>query len=211
MRSVDWGAQGNGMEQGTGALLSVLFTDIEGSTALTEQLGDELWVDVLSAHDAVIRRSLANHGGHEVKSVGDGIMAVFGRATDAVRAGLELQARLRLVPVPGVPEGLRVRVGVHAGPVVRRGGDVLGRNVHVARRITGEAAAGEVLVSSAVKALAAHDGALRPGPARSLHLRGIAEPQLVHDMAGSPARADEPAGRRSPLRRRHLRLVTDRT
>lgn len=56
MRSVDWGVQGNGMEQGTGALLPVLFTDIEGSTALTEQLGDELWVDVLSAHDAVIRR-----------------------------------------------------------------------------------------------------------------------------------------------------------
>ncbi|MGQ0521683.1 MAG: adenylate/guanylate cyclase domain-containing protein [Actinomycetota bacterium] len=208
---MDWGAQGNGMEQGTGALLSVLFTDIEGSTALTEQLGDELWVDVLSAHDAVIRRALAGHGGHEVKTVGDGVMAVFGRAAGAVRAALELQARLRLVQVPSVPEGLRVRVGVHAGPVVCRGGDVLGRNVNMARRITTEAAGGEVLVSSAVKALVAHDRALRPGRARSLHLRGIAEPQVVFAMAGPPAGADGPAGRRSPLRRRHLRLVTGRT
>lgn len=183
------GVSGTGlrMEEGSAAVLAVLFTDIEGSTALIERLGDELWVDVLSAHDAVVRRALRAHGGREVKTVGDGFMAVFPLAHQAVAAAHQLQAAMTAVAVPGVPDGLRIRVGVHTGPVIRRHRDVLGRNVNVARRITSAAAGGQVLVSAAVKLLADPDGSLYGGPPATLRLRGIAEPQVVFDLTAHPA------------------------
>ena len=206
---------GNRIEEGRTAHLTILFTDIEGSTALVEQLGDERWDQVLSAHDVVVRRALAAHGGREIKTVGDGFLAVFSRATPAVLAGLDVQARLREVAVPGVPGGLRVRVGVHSGAVICRGGDVIGRSVNLARRITSAAAGGEVLVSSAVKALTVPHPALRAGPERVVRLRGITGPQNVFVMSRprpAPAQVAGPdrpiATAAAPHRRRgHLRLV----
>lgn len=171
-----------GVEDSSAAVLTVLFTDIEGSTALIERLGDEPWVEVLSAHDAAVRWALSVHGGREVKTVGDGFLAVFTRAAPAVRAALEIQALVGALTVAGVPEGLRVRIGAHAGPVICKDGDVLGRNVNVARRIASAAAAGRVLVSSTVKVLADQDGGVRAGPAQTLRLKGIAEPQVVFDV-----------------------------
>jgi class 3 adenylate cyclase len=178
------GANGTGLsiEEGSVAVLTVLFTDIEGSTALTERLGDELWVDVLSAHDAVVRDALRVQGGREVKTVGDGFMAVFGRAHQAVGAARQLQAGMAAVTVPGIPGGLRIRVGVHTGPVVCRHGDVLGRNVNVARRIASAASGGQILVSAAVKMLAGQEGDPQDGSPTTLRLRGIAEPQVVFDV-----------------------------
>lgn len=175
---------GNRIEEGRTAHLTILFTDIEGSTALVEQLGDERWDQVLSAHDVVVRRALVARGGREIKTVGDGFLAVFSEATPAVLAGLDVQAGLRAVAVPGVPGGLRVRVGVHSGSVICRSGDVIGRNVNLARRITSAAAGGEVLVSSAVKALTVPHPALRDGQERVVRLRGIPGPQNVFEMSG---------------------------
>lgn len=180
-----WGAPGGigiGTEGGGGTVLTVLFTDIEGSTALTERLGDERWVQVLSAHDVAVRRGLEANDGREVKTVGDGFMAVFTTAAAAVRAGAHIQRLAAAVPVPGVPGGLRIRIGAHSGPVICRHGDVLGRNVHVARRIASAAEAGQVLVSASVKVLAESSDGLRVGPARTVSLRGVAEPQVVFDM-----------------------------
>lgn len=179
-----WGAPGAGVASvdGSAAVLTVVFTDIEGSTALTERLGDERWVEVLSAHDAAVRRALHDHGGIEVKTVGDGFMAVFTRAAAAVWAGLEAQRLVAALPVPELPGGLRLRVGAHTGPVIRRAGDVLGRNVHVARRIASEAVPGQVLVSSPLKMLAEQDLGLEAGAPRTVRLRGISEPQVVFVM-----------------------------
>lgn len=181
------GAPGTGVatEDGSVAVLTVVFTDIEGSTALTERLGDERWVEVLSAHDAAVRTALHNHGGLEVKTVGDGFMAVFPRAASAVWAGLEAQRLVGDLSVPELPGGLRLRVGGHTGRVIRRAGDVLGRNVHVARRIASEATAGQVLVSSSLKVLAQHDPGLEARSPRIVRLRGISEPQVVFVMGAS--------------------------
>lgn len=206
---------GNRIEEGRTAHLTILFTDIEGSTALVEQLGDERWDQVLSAHDVVVRRALAAHGGREIKTVGDGFLAVFSQATPAVLAGQDVQAGLRAVRVPGLAGGLRVRVGVHSGAVICRAGDVIGRNVNVARRITAAAAAGEVLVSSAVQALTVAHPALRTGSARVVRLRGITGPQKVFEMSGSrpsPSPVGGPDGASATeaaphQRRSHLRLV----
>ncbi|MGH9179161.1 MAG: adenylate/guanylate cyclase domain-containing protein [Acidimicrobiales bacterium] len=184
---------GIGIEGGNAAVLTVLFTDIEGSTALTERLGDELWVEVLSAHDAVVRQALRAHRGREVKTLGDGFVAVFGRAHQAVAAAHQLQAGMAAVVVPGVPRGLSIRVGIHTGPVVYRHGDVLGRNVNVARRIVSAASGGQILVSAAVKVLADQEGGLQAGAPTTLRLRGIVEPQVVFDVSVPEAGAGNAA------------------
>ena len=180
-----WGAQGGfgiGPEGGPAAVLTVVFPDITGSTALIDRLGDERWVQVLSAHDAVVHGALAAHGGRVVKTVGDGCLAVFTSAVAAVRAGVEVQRRIATVPVPGAPGGLQLRIGAHTGAVVCIGDDVVGRNVHLARRITSVAAPGEVLVSAAVKVLAERTLGLWAGAPRTVCLRGVSEPQVLFDM-----------------------------
>ena len=174
---------GVGTGGGRGAVLTVLFTDIEGSTALTERLGDERWVQVLSAHDVAIRSALRDKAGLEVKTVGDGFLAVFRSAAAAVRAGADIQRLVAAIPVPELPGGLRIRVGAHRGPVILVDGDVLGRSVHVARRIASVAEPGQVLVSASVKVLVEQSSGLRVGVARSVVLRGISEPQVVFDMS----------------------------
>lgn len=165
-----------------GSVLTVVFTDICGSTALTERLGDQRWVEVLSAHDLAVRLALAVHGGLEVKTVGDGFLAVFAGAAPAVLAGVDACRLVAGLRVPEVPEGLRIRVGVHTGPVIQRGDDVLGHTVHVARRITSAAAGGQVLVSAAAERQAGEAARLRAGAATLLHLRGVSEPQIVYAM-----------------------------
>lgn len=180
-----WGASGGiglGTEGASAAVLTVVFTDIAGSTALTERLGDERWVEVLSAHDVAVRRALATHGGLEVKTVGDGFMAVFSGAAAAVRAGVDVHRLVSGVSVPEVPGGLRIRVGAHSGPVICRAGDVLGRTVHVARRIASAAECGQVLVSAAVRVLAEQAEGFRAGTPHTIRLRGVAEPQVVFAM-----------------------------
>ena len=180
---------GAGDEGAAPAVLTVAFTDIVGSTALTEHLGDERWVEVLAAHDAAVRTALAAHGGEEVKTTGDGFMAVFGRAGDAVRAGVAAGLLVGAVRVSGVPGGLRIRVGAHTGPVIRCSGDVLGRNVHLARRITAAARGGEVLVSSSVRLAIREEAGLRAGPPRTLRFEGVAQPQVVFAMGVGAATA----------------------
>ena len=126
----------------------VLFSDIEDSTALNERLGDETWVRLLGAHDAVVRRHVDRHHGHIVKSQGDGFMVVFGDAADAVAAATEIQRSL----AGGVRRVLRrtpirVRMGVHVGAAIERDGDYFGRNVAMAARVAGQAEGGQILVS----------------------------------------------------------------
>ena len=203
---VSWGAfdAGTGSAPAVHDVVTVLFTDIVGSTALTERLGDDRWVEVLSAHDDAVRTALRTCGGAEVKTTGDGFLAVFERAADAVRAGTLARRLVAALRAPEIPEGLRIRVGAHSGPVIRRDGDVLGRNVHVARRVAAAASAGEVLVSAAVRLAAGADHELRTGPPRTLRFDGVAEPQVVFsvvpggdDGAGATVHVLDPSRRRA--------------
>ncbi len=102
--------------------VTVLFTDIEGSTQITEALGDAEWIHVLRAHNAIVRDQVAAHGGIEVKSQGDGFMLAFATAEDALSCAIEIQRAL----VQPLSDGhrLRVRIGLHtlADP---RGGRLL--------------------------------------------------------------------------------------
>ncbi|HEU4977233.1 MAG TPA: adenylate/guanylate cyclase domain-containing protein [Baekduia sp.] len=125
-------------------LMTVLFTDIVDATGHAARLGDGRWRDLLSAHDAAIRREVERFGGREVKTVGDGYLAAFGGApSDALRC-----ARTVVDAVRGL--GIRVRAGLHTGECELIGDDLGGMAVHIAARVCDMAAPDEVLTSGTV-------------------------------------------------------------
>jgi class 3 adenylate cyclase/pimeloyl-ACP methyl ester carboxylesterase len=126
------------------ALLTVMFTDIVDATAHAAELGDGRWRDLLSRHDAAIRRELGRFDGREVKTVGDGFLATFdGPPSRALRCALAITAAAREL-------GIEVRIGIHTGECELIGDDVGGMAVHIASRVVALAGASEVLVSGTV-------------------------------------------------------------
>jgi len=132
-----------GADQTDRTLVTVLFTDIVGSTERARQAGDRRWAELLDAHDRLARELIARFGGRLVKSTGDGILATFDRPGRAIRCATALRDRLRGI-------GVEIRAGLHTGEVQFRGDDVGGIAVHIAARVMANAAAGEVLVSRTV-------------------------------------------------------------
>jgi pimeloyl-ACP methyl ester carboxylesterase len=132
-------------------LATVMFTDIVGSTERAAELGDARWRELLSAHQAAVRRELTRFRGREVKTLGDGSLATFDGPARAIQCGHAIADAAR-------SSGLEVRVGLHCGEVELMEEDVGGIAVHIAARIGALADAGEVLVSSTVKDLVAGSG-----------------------------------------------------
>lgn len=127
-------------------LATVLFTDIAGSTDLARELGDRRWRELLDAHDSVVRSQVEEFRGREVKTTGDGFLAIFDGPGRAIRCAKALVEGVRTL-------GVEVRAGLHSGECEVRGDDVGGMAVAIAARILSLAAPGEVLVSSTVKDL----------------------------------------------------------
>jgi class 3 adenylate cyclase len=94
-------------------LVTLLFTDIVGSTRLAEELGDRRWRQLLARHHSLVRRSLKRFGGREVDTAGDGFFAVFDQPVDAVEAALRAGTELRRL-------GVEIRAGIHMGEVETR-------------------------------------------------------------------------------------------
>jgi class 3 adenylate cyclase len=132
----------------------ILFTDLEGSTAITQQLGDERAMELLRAHDAIVRGALASCGGSEVKHTGDGIMASFVSVSAALGGATEMQRAFakRNAENPGTPLG--VRIGLSAGEPVAEHSDLFGAAVQLAARICEHAEPGTILVSNVIRELA---------------------------------------------------------
>ncbi|HUR77854.1 MAG TPA: adenylate/guanylate cyclase domain-containing protein, partial [Acidimicrobiales bacterium] len=128
--------------------LSVVFTDIEGSTKLLRALGDD-YADVLSRHHVLIREAMAERGGVEVGTEGDAFLVLFERPDDAVLACLAAQRRLLTEAWPG-DTVMRVRMGIHVGDVRLGGDNYVGLGIHQARRVASAGHGGQVLVSAAV-------------------------------------------------------------
>ncbi len=152
---------GEGEEVGeppeAGAFRTVLFTDVEGSTALTQRLGDARAREVLREHERIMREALKSHGGAEVKTMGDGFMASFGSATRALKCAIAMQ-RAFAAHNESAPEPIRVRIGLNAGEPIAEDdpdgrSDLFGTAVNEAARITATAKGGEILVSNVVREL----------------------------------------------------------
>jgi len=158
-------------------LQTVLFTDIEASTPLTQRLGDEGAQELVHEHDAAVRAALREQGGREVKHTGDGIMASFASAVSAVRAGLQIQQLLS-------GNDVRVRVGLNAGEPIAEDGDLFGTVGQLAARITDRAEAGQVLVSNVVRELCAGKEFVFE-PLGEVELKGFGDPVVLFE-AGRP-------------------------
>jgi len=160
--------------------LTILVTDMAGSTTLAEQLGDHRWWQVLQAHNALVRAQVRAHGGTEVKAQGDGFLVVFPSARDAIRAGVAVQRSLAAYRDEHPDQPVEVRIGLHTGETVEADGDVFGQNVIAAVRIADAASPGEVLVSGLTRDLTAAGGDLRFDDGEEVTLKGLSQPWRVH-------------------------------
>ena len=154
--------------------VTILFTDIEGCSALTSRLGDVRAQEVLRSHNAIVRREVAAHGGLEVKSQGDGFMLAFASGAQALRCAIAAQRAFAAHGAERPDVAIRVRIGIHTGEAIREANDFFGKTVIVAARIAHEAQGGEILVSSMVRELAESTGQFAFDSGRDVELKGIA-------------------------------------
>jgi class 3 adenylate cyclase len=165
--------------------VTIMFSDIEDSTVLTEKLGDRGWQDLLHKHNALIREQLRAHGGYEVKTMGDGFMVAFRSAKKGLDCAIAIQKAFDgHNAVAG--EHVKVRIGLHAGEAIKDGDDFYGKNVILASRVAGKAVGGEILVSSLVRALV--ESSVEPGTfaeGREVELKGLAGAHTVYAISWS--------------------------
>jgi class 3 adenylate cyclase len=148
--TVEWGASARAMETalnaGNRALGTIMFTDIVASTATLERIGDEAWQELLLAHNARLRAELNVFRGREVKTTGDGFLAVFDSATRAVRCAAAMISSARAME-------LALRIGINTGEIEFLGGDIRGIAVHAAARLVEMARVNEVVISATTRDL----------------------------------------------------------
>jgi len=158
---------------------TVLFTDIANSTEMTSRFGDRATMAMLSIHDSIVRNALRQNGGREVKHTGDGIMAAFLSASDAVRFACQVHEALKAHNEPGPEFPVMVRIGISAGEPVEQGNDLFGSTVQLAARLCAQAEPGQILVSNAVTDLC-DDEQLKFSEARELLLKGFDREIAAH-------------------------------
>lgn len=136
-----------------GKAATVLFTDIEDSTHLTERLGDLQWETIIDEHNEIVRGELHQHAGFEVKLTGDGFLIVFADGMQALRCAAHVQQQVtEVADQRGAAWPVRLRMGIHRGDVILRpGGDILGRTVNMAARIMAKGRGGSIVVSQALR------------------------------------------------------------
>ncbi|UCH86209.1 MAG: AAA family ATPase [Dehalococcoidia bacterium] len=134
--------------------VTVLFTDVEGSTDLTTRRGDEAAQEILRAQRELVRQQVEEHSGHEVKSLGDGFMVAFASARRAVACAAGIQRALaEHNSRQPLDQQVRVRIGLNTGEVIQEEADLFGEAVNAAARIAAKAEGGQILASDAVKAV----------------------------------------------------------
>lgn len=160
--------------------VTILFSDIEGSTKLNEQLGDVRWLELLQAHNRVVRDQVRQFGGFEVKAQGDGFMIAFPSARRAIQCARAIQTAIAR-DLGEHPNGqIRVRIGLHTGEAIRDESDFYGKNVVIAARIADQAVGGEILASTVVKQLSESAGDVQFEDAREVALAGLAGTHTVY-------------------------------
>ncbi len=173
--------------------VTMLFSDIEGSTALLGRVGDVRYGEALSAHRAVMRTAFAAWRGHEVSTEGDSFFVVFASADDAAACCVQAQRALGGLDWPGGAV-VRVRMGLHSGEPVAHEGNYLGMDVHRAARIAATAHGGQVVLSDATRALASR-GMPEGVSVRDLgfhRLKDIGEAERIWQLAGPGLAAEFP-------------------
>jgi class 3 adenylate cyclase len=165
----------------TKAFRTILFTDLQGSTALLQDVGESAYMALLAEHDLIIRRSLVASRGREVKHTGDGIMASFDEVANALECSLAIQDGFEARVAGGAAPELRVRIGIAAGEPVDHNDDLFGSTVNLASRICDAAEPGHILTSDLIHELGSKGGfAFDRG--QELELSGFPVPTCVFEL-----------------------------
>jgi len=135
--------------------ITVMFTDIAGSTAMTQSLGDAGAQQVVRAHNRIVREALSNNAGKEVKHTGDGIMASFNKTSDGVDASIEMQRETARHNQQNPDLPLHLKIGLNAGEPIAEDNDLFGTTVQLSARIVDKASADEIYVSEIVRGICA--------------------------------------------------------
>src|SRR3990170_5071931 len=135
------------------ATVTVLFTDVVGSTSLRTGRGDAAAQEILHAHNELVRQQVERHSGQEVKTIGDSFMVAFASARKAVECAVAVQKALEEHNRRRPDQQVQVRIGLNTGEAIHEGGDLFGAAVDAASRIVSKATAGQILVSEAVRAV----------------------------------------------------------
>ena len=162
--------------------ITIMFTDVVGSTAMNQRLGDQKAREVMRAHDELIRNHTKIHSGVEVKSMGDGFMLTFPSAKRAVSAGIAMQKELISPEFPYKDTGLAIRMGMTVGEPIREERDLFGMSVVVAARIGAMAGAGQILTSQIVYDLLSGTGQFKFEPMGEHTLKGVTDLQRLYEI-----------------------------
>ena len=167
---------------GEAGLITILFTDLVGSTELASDLGDVAADDLRRQHFADLREAIAATGGTEVKTIGDAVMVSYKGATDALAGGVAMQRAVERRNRGLEQRRLEMRVGVSAGDATFEDGDWFGTPVIEASRLCSAAAGGQILVSDLVRMLAGSRCEFAVNPLGTRELKGLPAPIAVCDV-----------------------------
>jgi class 3 adenylate cyclase len=167
-------------------LRTVVFTDIVGSTSLTQSLGDDGAMRLLLVHDRIVREAIAATEGREVKHTGDGIMAAFYSPVAAIRCAIQAQTALAAHNAEHPDMAFHMRIGAAIGEPVERHNDLFGATVQLAARLCAHAEPAQILVSSVVADLCLGKGVMFHDLG-SIALKGFDEPAPVRVVEWRPA------------------------
>lgn len=160
-----------GQNLGPGGTLSIMFTDLEQSTSMVNELGEREAYRVVSLHNDLLREQFRTFRGHEAKRIGDGFLVLFASARDGMNCAVAIQ---RSLAKTNSANGLiRVRIGLHIGEVLWDDNDIFGSAVNFAARVSAQAVGGEVLISALLREVMAVSGEFHFGEERTAALKGF--------------------------------------
>jgi class 3 adenylate cyclase len=189
--------------------VSILFSDLENSTMMTERLGDLRAQEVLREHNELVRKQVLEQKGFEVKSMGDGFMVAFSSARRALLCAIGIQRAVTEYSLQHPTEPIRVRIGLHTGEAISEGGDFYGKSVIMAARIAAKAQAGEILVSSIFKAVTDSAGDLQFDDGYDVELKGLTGTYRVHRALWSSPGLAPPRPPDQPVRATQMRATRE--
>ncbi|MEE2689354.1 MAG: adenylate/guanylate cyclase domain-containing protein [Pseudomonadota bacterium] len=172
---------GSAEEENEAIFVVVLFTDIVNSTAQTQEIGDEGAMEVVRAHNQIIREALSMYQGTEVKHMGDGIMAVFPNVPNSVQAAIQMQFGIDAYCKTTSDRQFRCRIGINAGEPIREGQDYFGTPVQLAARVMSKAESDEIAVSQIVQTMCPNTD-ISFKNVGEFELKGFDEPMVIYHV-----------------------------
>ncbi|HEX9098170.1 MAG TPA: ATPase, T2SS/T4P/T4SS family [Candidatus Dormibacteraeota bacterium] len=178
------GSLSAGQSEGT---VTIMFTDVEGSTQMLSSRGFTLSHEIMKAYESIIEEKITEHAGRRIKGLGDGVMVSFGSTRHAVECGIAIQRGIAEYSKQNPERKLKIRIGINTGEVVEEAGDIFGAAVNVAARVAGKAKGGEILVSEIVRDLVGPVSEMKFGYRGRYKLKGFPDRFRLHDVTAVAA------------------------